>query len=171
MPAIIDRSEDNAKRKNRVAKLRKGAGTFVYKGGLFDTVSTPQPLVTGANEPVFDAGGAPVIDSSGRQVYQRSGQVVRDIQGRPVLGGEPKLERIEFEVAKVRGVSFPRGEPVHVSDEMLALKLRGMLGFDEVEAVELVESDEPVSEAPKKRGPGRPRKEKAEAVEPEPSEV
>ena len=160
MPAIRDRGEGNMRRKDRLAKLKKGPGVFVYNGSSFDHESIPTPLLTGRNEPVLDANGMPVMDSSGRQVYQRAGSFVRGPKGEVVMGGVPKIKRTKIDVFKIRGVEFPEGERVTVEDPQLALKLRGMDAFDEVEPE--VEEETP-EEAPKKRG----RKPKAVAVEPE----
>ena len=144
MASIKDRSEENKSRKLRQAKLERGPGVFVYDGGAFDTAAIPTYLKVGREVPAFDANSMPVVDAAGRQVYERAGALVRDAKGQPVLGGVPELRHIELDVVVVRGVSFPRGEAVEVPDDSLALKLRGMDGFREIEP-----GEEPV---PKKRG-------------------
>lgn len=137
MPAILDRGEGNAKRKERLAKLKKGPGVFVYDGSLCDTESIPTPLLVGKAQPVFDARGMPVVDKTGRQQYAPAGQFVRDESGQPVLGGTPKTVTRQLSTFKLRGFEFPAGKPVTVSDSALALKLRGMNGFEEVEAIQV----------------------------------
>jgi hypothetical protein len=102
-------------------------------------------MTTGKNEPVLDASGLPVTDKAGRMVFQPSGQIVRNADGSPKLGGIPKLIRHKIETLVLRGVSFPKGKPVLVEDEVLAVKVRGMDCFKEVEGEE-------------KKGPGRPKK-------------
>lgn len=131
--AILDRGEDNARRKDRLKKLKKGPGTFVYVGGASDTAAIPTYLRMGARVPRLDAANMPITDGSGRQVYERAGAIVKDMKGQPVLGGPPKVEHIELETYDVRGVSFPKDEPVQVKDPTLALKLRCLSHFEEVD--------------------------------------
>lgn len=166
MPQILDRDEDNAKRKQRLAKLKRGPGVFVYDGSHTDHESIPTYLLVGKEVAKFnESTGLPQIDKSGRQVFERAGTVVRNGKGEPVLGGVPKIERIAVETKTVRGVDFPTGKKVLVEDPSLALKLRGMDGFEEVEGEADVEAEpEASAEAPKAR---RGRKPKA-AVETEP---
>jgi hypothetical protein len=156
------RDEENRSRKMRLAKVRRGPGVFVYAGGAFDVAAIPTVKLAGKNEPVFDGDGLPVTDSSGRQVFQKRGTPIRDRNGVPVLGGPPKMERIELEVFAFRGIEFPRGEAVEVDDESIALKLRLFPFMGESEkgqdvaglVSEVSESIE--APAPKKRG--RPKK-------------
>lgn len=163
MPQIKDRSEENARRKSRLAKMRRGPGVFVYDGSLCDTEWIPTPALTGKKEALFDSSGLPAMDASGRQIYQQSGRPVIGHDGKILMGGTPKMVRKPIETYLLRGMAFPKGEPVEVEDSGLALKLRGMDGFTEVEAVEIVEEDEaPV--APKKKG-GRPKKVDAPEIE------
>jgi len=144
------RGEGNATRRDRLAKLKHGPGVFVYDGGGFDTECIPTPKKHGKKTPVLSDDGMPVLDQSGRQVFERAGTLVRDMSGRPVLGGEPKVNRIPLEVLKVAGIALPTGEPVKVDDATVALKLRCM---------SLVKEIEPGTESePAKRGPGRPPK-------------
>lgn len=131
MAQILDRGEGNAKRRDRLKKIKKGDGTFVYDGSSVDTEWTPTPKLTGHKEATLDVHGMPVVDSSGRQAYKPAGRIVTDDSGRPVLGGIPKVTRHKIETRVVRGVSFPAGEPVKVGAE-LALKLRCMAHFEEV---------------------------------------
>ena len=166
--AIRDRGEGNEKRKDRLAKLKKGPGVFVYDGLGFDVEAIPTVLKIGRNVPVLDSEGMPVVDDSGRQVFEKQGKIVRDSKGQPVLGGVPKIKKTPLDVFEVRGMKFPKGEPVEVKDPSIALKLRCLERFEEVEAIEVVEADGDEFEAtPKKRGkPGPKPKSKPEA-EPE----
>jgi len=161
MPAILDRDEGNARRKDRLAKQKKGPGVFVYSGEAHDTEWVPTILTVGKRTPVLDDRGLPIVDRSGRQVYERAGAVVQDDKGRPVMGGTPKVKRISLDVLTVRGVAFPAGKKVVVDDHALALKLRCMSHFEEVDAdaAEVEAKDE----APAK--PKRGRKAKAVEVE------
>lgn len=156
---LRSREGDFAKRKNRLAMLKKGPGVFVYDGEAHDTEWIPTPRRTTGKDAVLDERGLPVLDSDGNQVFDRPGKIMRDIEGRVVLGGPPKRELKKIEVYALRGVEFPAGKPVRVDNSSLALKLRGMLHFEEVDG-EAAESTE--AEAPKKRGPGRPKKPKSE---------
>lgn len=155
MPAISNRDDENAKRKQRLAKLKKGPGTFVYDGSAKDVHYVPTVLLVGKKVAVFDAEGMPVVDENGEQVYQRPNRPVIGTDGKPKLGGKPKIELKPLDVRTVRGVKFPAGKPVSV-DAGLALKLRGMNGFEEVEsdgadAEASSESDEPASGRARKR--------------------
>jgi hypothetical protein len=130
---ITSRDEDNNTRKKRQAQLKRGPGVFVYDGSLEDTVSHPMPLLTGDRDVVLDDKGFPVTDRAGRVSYKPAGRVVVDTAGRPVMGGAPRIERNAMETVTIRDVVFAAGKPVKV-DASLALKLRGMPGFAEVEA-------------------------------------
>lgn len=155
MPAIHERGEGNARRRDRLAKLKRGPGVFVYDGEAYDTEATPTPLLTGMKSPVFNAAGLPVMDQSGRQIYERSGRPVIAQDGTVVMGGVPKVKRIKIKVLALRGVEFPEGKSVLVTDESLALKLRGMDVFEEVLGKD---AEKLLAEAPKKkrgRPPGR----------------
>lgn len=160
MPQILDREEGHQRRKDRLAKQKKGPGAFVYTGESVDTHWSPTPKLTGTRAPALAADGMPVVDAAGRQIYKPAGQIVTDERGIPVLGGVPKVERTPVESRIVRGVSFPKGKPVAV-DAALALKLRCMAHFEEVEAVQIETEPSPVSaeaeEEPAKRR-GRPKK-------------
>jgi len=158
MPAIHERGEGNARRRERLAKLKKGPGVFVYDGEGYDTEAIPTPLLTGTKSPVFNAAGLPVMDASGRQIYEKSGRPVTAQDGTIVMGGVPKVRRIKIKTLKMRGLEFPEGKPVLVADEALALKLRGMDVFEEVEGKD---AEKLLAEAPKKkrgRPPGRVRR-------------
>lgn len=181
MSRINYRGEGMQRRRDRLAKIKKGPGWFVYTGDAVATEYSPTPLLYGKQVPVLLENGMPAIDGSGRQIFEVAGSAVRDSVGRPMLGGPPKVTRHEIATYKLRGVSFPKGEPVRVDDEDLALKLRclGKVIFEEVEPVQVEEAEgdelppepEPVAEAapvplpaveqPKKRG-GRPKKVAAE---------
>jgi hypothetical protein len=133
----LDRSEGNQRRTDRLKQLKKGPGTFVYTGGEFDSVSTPTMLLSdGKSQPVFNPDGSLVFDAAGRQVFQRIGTPVKDEKGNIVLGGVPKVERIPITTYELQGVKFPQGVEVRVKNPALALKLRGMDHFEEVEASE-----------------------------------
>jgi hypothetical protein len=144
------RGEGMARRRERLAQLKKGPGVFRYNGKAVDSESIPTPLRNGRNQPVFDGSGMPVVDSSGRQVYERAGTIVRDSKGQPVLGGQPKVKTIPIEVFKLWGVDFPAGEPVEISDPQLALKLRCLAYFEELEAIDVAEEDD-ADEKPKRK--------------------
>lgn len=133
MPQIRDRSEDNAKRKNRLAKQKKGPGVFVYDGNAFDTEWVPTVKRVGKNVPLLDATDMPVLDQTGRQQFRPSNAAVTDGQGRPVLGGEPKINKIPIKVFKLRDYEFSPGEKVYVDNTNTALKLRCMACFEEIE--------------------------------------
>jgi hypothetical protein len=146
--AINLRDEENAKRKQRLAQIKRGPGVFVYAGTAVDTEWVPTILRTRKASPAFGADGLPVFNEDGEQVFEKAGKPVRDSKGNPVLGGPPKKLTHKIEVFKIRGLEFPEGEPVKVSDPSLALKLRCMSHFDEVAAGTEVETEP----APKKRG-------------------
>ena len=155
-------------RKSRQADFKKGPGWFVYKGGAFDTEWIPQPLRRTRPEPKLDELGNVIMDSQGNAIMEQVGSFVI-VRGKVVMGGPPKVVRTEFKDWKVGGVVFKRGEPTRVEDKRLALKLRGMEQFEEVEAIQIETEPEADPEdieaapepAPKKRG--RPAKAKAEA--------
>jgi len=144
MPHIAQRDEENNTRKKRQAQLARGPGVFVYDGSLEDTESIPTPLLTGAKEVLLDSEGMPVSDSSGRVVHKPAGRVVTDIHGRAVMGGKPKVKRKKRETVVIRGIEFRAGEAVYVADGSIALKLRGMPGFDELPS-DQIEDDAPKS--------------------------
>jgi hypothetical protein len=140
------RDEDNDTRRKRLAKIKRGPGVFVYNGEAIDTEWVPTVLMTDARQPSFDSTGLPVMDRSGRQQFEPAGIPVRKADGLPALGGPPDMRVSKLEVFTFRGVSYTAGEEFKVSDPSLALKLRCLMCFDEVE--------------PKKRG--RPSKDKDE---------
>jgi hypothetical protein len=132
MAAIQDRSEGNERRRDRVAKLDKGPGVFVYDGSAVDHEWTPTPKLIGEGVAKLDGNGLPVIGKDGRQVFEDPNKIERDAKtGAVVMGGAPKKKDIPIAVYKLRGIEFPKGKPVEV-DATLALKLRGMNGFEEV---------------------------------------
>lgn len=162
MPEIKDRGEGNAKRKERLAKQKKGSGTFVYNGEAVDTEWIPTIKLMGRQVPELNDAGMPVLDGSGRQMFKPAGTPVYDDKGQPMFGGPPKVVTHKIEVFKLRKMEFPAGKPVFVGDSALALKLRCMGCFEEVEHIDEAAKDSP-AEAPKKRG--RPRKDEAGAEE------
>jgi hypothetical protein len=60
---------------------------------------------------------------------------------------EPVLKKLPLDVYDLRGYRFPVGEAVYVEDAGLALKMRGMGCFEEIEA-----EGESAEGEPKKRG-------------------
>lgn len=139
-------------RRERLKQLKKGPGVFVYDGSAVDTEWTPTMLLTTEKEPVFKDDGTPSLDRSGRVIMKPAGQPVYGDDGQPKMGGKPKVKTLSVDVYRLWGVEFPKGEPVKVDSPKLALKLRCMPCFEEVEE----------GAAPKKRG--RPKKqEQAEA--------
>lgn len=151
------RGDGNETRKKRLEKIKKGPGVFVYTGEAVDHEWEPTVLKVGRNVPVFNAHGMPVLDASGRQVFEKQGRIVRDEKGNPVLGGEPKKTTKKIETYSIRGVDFPEGEKIAVSDPSLALKLRCLGFFEEIE------EESAKLPAPKPRGPKAQRLAKAEA--------
>jgi hypothetical protein len=137
MPSIRDRDEENARRKNRLAQLKKGPGTFVYDGSCSVGEAIPTPLLIGRETPEFDSSGIPVVDSAGRQVMRPGGQHDKNEDGTTKYGGVPKVVMHPIEVYKIRGYEFPAGKSVFVGETGLARKLRGMDGFEEVEGEEV----------------------------------
>lgn len=133
---------EGSNRKERLAQLKKGTGVFVYDGTALDVELKPTPLRRKANKNTFD------LDENDRMVPVKAGSIVRDDNGKPVMGGKPERIEHKVKVYKLWGREFPAGEPVEVADTKLARKLRAMAVFDEVE---------PGSQ-PQKRGPGRPKK-------------
>lgn len=152
---ILKRNRANRNQGLRLAQMKTGPGTFVYDGGHCVVEHEPTIKLVGKKEPVFDSDGAPMVDAQGRLIYKKAGRPALTPEGRPILGGVPKAKRIELSTYKLRGVEFPKGVPVDVDDEDLALKLRCLGAVREIEEGEAA--------APKKRG--RPRKVEAEAVE------
>lgn len=145
------RGDGMATRRERLAKIKKGPGVFVYEGGACAKEFIPTVKRIGRKEPLLDQNGYPVVDSSGRQIYQPSGQPVRE-NGIPVLGGIPKVENRPLDFLTIQGVKLNRGVPVFVSDEVVAVKMRCMAFVKEID--KMPETTE--EEAPKKRG--RPKK-------------
>jgi len=134
MPSIRSREEDSRRRSGRLAQLKKGPGVFVYGGNAVDTDAIPTPLLIGRDEPLLDTNGMPVLDPAGRQVMKPAGRHATDDEGRVIMGGVPKIVKKPLATFVIRGITFPRGEPVVVGDPGLALKLRGMDCFEEVDA-------------------------------------
>lgn len=144
MPQILARDEEHAKRRQRLAKQKKGPGVFVYDGSAVDTESIPTILTLGKDTPVFDAHGVPRIDSTGRQIFDRQGTPVL-VNGRPQLGGEPRVNRKPIEIFKLWGQEFPKGKAVEVDNDSLALKLRMLPFFEEVEGEKKSEEEQAMS--------------------------
>lgn len=165
MPHLAIRDEDNNTRKKRQAQLARGPGWFVYDGSHFDTEHIPTPLLSGGKEVQLGEDGLPVVDAAGRAVYKPAGVPVIDIHGKVVMGGTPKVVRHAKSVTRLRGYEFKEGEKVYVADRALALKLRGMPGFEEVEGEAPPADDSPKSrpvleraaELAGKLSPGRKR--------------
>jgi hypothetical protein len=148
------RDEDNQTRKQRLARIKKGPGVFVYDGSAVDTEWEPTVMRHGKKEPMFTPDGMPVVDVAGRQMYQKVGAIMKGKDGRPVFGGEPKRHTKPIDVLVLWGKEFPSGVPVFVEDTAMARKLRCLGSFDELEGdeAELAKSEGAAVEAPKKRG-------------------
>jgi hypothetical protein len=153
MPQILDRDEEHKRRKDRLAKQKRGPGTFVYDGAACDTEWIATPMLKGQNVALMDASGMPVVDGAGRQMFEKANSHVTDSTGRPVMGGRPKVVTHKIEVYKLRGVEFPAGKPVKVENDSLALKLRCMAHFTEVEEGAKVAAKEAKAEPADKAEP------------------
>lgn len=136
-------------RKSKQAKLKQGPGVFTYIGGAFDTEWIPTVLKTSKQEAAVSDDGSPIYDRAGRPVMVPAGRVVRNDKGEPMMGGPPKVVRNELKTYTLRKIEFPKGEPVEVFDEALALKLRGLDCFDEAE--DEIEDAEPGKQKSKKQ--------------------
>jgi hypothetical protein len=145
MPSIRDRDEGNSRRRERQALLKKGPGTFAYNGGSFDIEHVPTPKLIGKDVPSLDADGLPILDAAGRQVMKPAGIHATDEDGSVIMGGVPKVIKRPLSVFNIRGIDFPKGAPVAV-DAPLALKLRGMDCFDEVDE-SAVQKDKEIEES------------------------
>ena len=148
MPAINDRSGDNASRKGRIAKLKKGPGVFVYNGTQVDTEWTPTILTVGGKTPALNAQGMPVLDRSGRQTWVTTGSPVLDEKGIPMLGGPPKKTTRKLDTVTVWGIEFKKGAAVKVDNSTLALRLRGKDCFEEVDEEDEV-TEKPIADMTK----------------------
>lgn len=153
---ILDRDDDNRSRRQRMAKMKKGGGVFVYEGGHEIVLQEPTVKFIDRQTPVIDDKGFPVLDVAGRQVYESANKIERDHEGKPMLGGRPKTQRVEVDPLVVRGVEFPKGKPVHVKEYALALKLRCLGSLRELDDaaypdMAVAGGDEPVSGRERKR--------------------
>src|SRR5512141_2968122 len=102
MPAIRDRGDGNQKRRERLAKIKKGPGTFVYLGKALDHECIPTPMKVGKKVPALDDAGLPIHDSSGRPVYETPGATAKDAMGNPILkGGPPKVRTTPIDVFEI----------------------------------------------------------------------
>jgi hypothetical protein len=140
--------EKVSRRAARMERIKKGPGVFVYNGQAHDTEWIPTPLRHGKQVPLVGDDGVPVVDGAGRQVYHRPGEVVRDMNGRPMLGGTPKMERRRIDVLSLWGVDFPEGREVVVDDPALALKCRAHPCLEERElggTLDVVADDDEVA--------------------------
>lgn len=138
MPTIRDRDEENRTRSQRIKNFKRGPGYFKYIGGGVDVECIPTPKLIGKMVPDIDKDGVPRTDPSGRQIMKRAGGYVTDDEGRIVMGGEPKRIEHPIEVYELAGFKLPIGKPVFIDDKRIALKLRGMDFFVEVEAPEQI---------------------------------
>jgi hypothetical protein len=127
------RDFDNSSRRKRQALLKKGPGVFVYDGKATKQEWSPTPLRTTGKDPAIGDDGMPLSDADGNVIFEKPGQLVPDGKGGFRLGGKPKIKLVPILVRVVQGVSFPAGDAVAVSSPALALKLRGMDGFEELE--------------------------------------
>lgn len=132
-------------REAKLAKLKKGPGVFTYTGDCVDHECTPVPKMRTSKVPKLDAEGHATVNSQGYPIYEKAGSIILDDSGRAVLGGEPKVKTSKLATVNLWGVDFAKGEKVTVDDDGLALKLRGLSYFQEIDP-----------EAPKPRG--RPKK-------------
>ena len=148
----------SANQKERLQKLKQGEGTFVYRGGAFDTEAVP---------------GIPYIGKDGNQARSVVFTTVEDADGKKVQIVDPKssdkgdlvwkkapqFNRTEMKSYRMRigsvvakhedGVGlvaktdangkvpklfleFAAGKPVFVGDPRMALKLRCLPFFEEV---------------------------------------
>lgn len=119
-------------RKERLKQVPRGPGVFVYDGSAEDHECIPQIKRNKGSEPVLGDDGLPLIGSDGRMVSRPSGTPVLSDDGTPMLGGPPKIKRIPLDTYTLRGVDFPKDQPVKVSDLSLALKCRLMSCLTEV---------------------------------------
>ena len=143
MGGISNRSEGNERRKDRLAKIDKGPGTFVYDGKAHLIEWTPTPKLVGVGVAKLTSEGLPVIGHDGRQVYEKPNQIEKDSKtGAVVMGGVPKVKKIPIDTRVIWGVEFPKGKPVLVGAE-LALKLRCLEHFEEVKATKEKKQDQP----------------------------
>lgn len=149
----------SANQKERLQKLKQGEGTFVYKGGCFDTEAVP---------------GVPYIGKDGNQARSVVFTTVEDSEGKKVQIVDPKssdkgelvwkkapqFKRIEMKSYKMRigsvvaehvdgeglvakadasgkrpalFLEFEEGKPVFVGDPRMALKLRCLPFMQEVD--------------------------------------
>lgn len=160
----------------RLAKVKKGPGTFVYLGGACDTEAIP---------------GIPAMGKDGHQLRSVVFMTVEDEDGKKVQVIDPKssekgelvwlkaprfvrreIEPYKLRIPGVEGVydadakgyvakkgpdgkdrplflELPKGKPVKVSHPNLAIKLRCLKFFEEVEADEKPVETKP---APKAKG-------------------
>lgn len=130
---MADRGEGSQTRAQRLSRVKRGPGVFVYNGEGMDHESKPTIMKRGREEPVFGADGSMVLDVAGRQVKQAIGEPVRNERGELMMGGAPIVERKPVPVFRFVNHQFKAGEPVAVRDESLALKLRSMGCFEEVD--------------------------------------
>lgn len=161
------REGKNATRRGRLEGLKKGPGVFVYDGSLHDTEYVPTPQRHSGSEPVFDDAGMPVVDGAGRQVFIPAGKVRLDVEGKPKLGGPPKIKKHVLDTFRVRNVLFPKGEHIEVNST-IALKIRGMIysGVSAFAEIDLeAEPAEGESEEPKAKKRGKGKKVEAESAE------
>lgn len=133
MPENRYRHGEHRTREGRLAQLKRGPGVFVYDGSHQDVSFKPTVLRYGKNVYKYNDDGTIALNGSGDPVYENERRAVLDSQGRPVMGGKPERLAKAIDVKVVRGVKFPKDEPIKVADPALALKLRGMDGFQEVD--------------------------------------
>jgi len=142
---------EGASRKERLKDIKRGPGYFAYNGKALSIEDTPTYKMSNKRMYKYNPDGTLALDAQGRPRMVSAGIPERDVNGRPMLGGEPKRAYTPIETYTMWGVEFPPGKPVYVSKKSLALKLRCSPYFNEVEKP----SEE---EAPAKRKPGRPKK-------------
>lgn len=138
------RGEGFETRKRRLAKVKKGPGVFVYLGTAVRVDAHPTMLLTGKKEVLFREDGLPAVDASGRVQHRPAGKPMFDEDGKPVLGGKPRLVKTPITTFKLRGMEFPAGKEVVVDSPSTALKCRLIGFFEEREGALLkIETEQP----------------------------
>lgn len=174
---IIDRSDDNRRRKDRLKQMKRGPGVFVYEGGHKSVDFIPTIKTRDKFEPVVDEDGAIVTDELGRPTFKAIGkEIVKDHRGMPMLGGKPKRIVHEHETFSMPGwalegeepLVFEVGVPQRVKDPVFALKLRCHGACRELEGAELdafFAAEAAETEAPKAKRGRKPKTDAADGAD------
>jgi len=171
---ILNRDDENKSRKGRVARYKKGPGSFRYLGTDVFFEHHPTILRKGRNVASIGANGEAVVDASGELVHENPNAPELTMDGRTQMGGPPTVVAVPSPDSRTLwGKTFWTGQVVFVDSPELAHKLRCLPSFEEVEGVaapEALASDDddadvddfgnvvPRLDVAVKRGPGRPRK-------------